>query len=1279
MAWIPNIFGNKNEGTIRKLTDESIRSPSVPKNQEAIVPIRVEDALRDIESRFDFSKSSFAKQTQDQGLDLVPVVKLGTTSIDPTAIEENFSRIINKFATIDENNRRLSNNLAEFEASIKKNLVASFETQQKQIRSIADQSNRNSQTFLNELATVKQSFSDHQRTFKSLSNKISILESQLDLQKMLNESRERTQKKESLMRSPLPRKRELAEWKFFNNWTDTLKWAAIAGLGGFALGRNSPEEQERLTRKTNKNRQEALQGGDRDRLADWYTGRGNLSITGESKDKEYLDRQARGGAYAGGGIAADPYQIEQRKKKDQLKERMDAFRKKKDADDAARISPEPVPEKSSEAAPGGPKSYGRFGPLRKAGFGLPSFSWFSANKPEESRSTVSLFTVESKSEVQLEAFRDIKITSKSKIIMDADVIEFKTNRIIGLGTEEVEGLGRTNTAVNYGRMTPGMTRLQNVLGIQRPSGAAQAARGGLSSAFASSFGSAIAGATGGGSFGAFGLGGMGSVGGSGGGGGGHSGGGQSRVEPDSPNQFSGSLAKDRQERFAKLFETNPQLVNTMLTRAQREVGNNPEAQRDFVETLLNRSMFGNQSMESIVAAGYWGSSTAPASHSQQSIDNFKRNVLDPIINKGLNNTNLATDNASNAPGNPVANRRISAGVTGSWRHGEYFYRSNAGQYKTKAGLRADAYAKSEAFLKSQGTETPDTNKTSNDIPSGDNRVIQRQGQVAGIRRGELKPQLVDQLNYAAAQAGVYVDVTSGGQRMHGAPGSTGSHRHDHGGAGDVDLYVTENGKKRILDYRNPRDIPLISKFTQEAAKAGVSGVGAAYMDSPTKIHYGGGNLPGGRGKDIAYAGPEWFKKAFWQGVGERGNFSLKDWKMGRMTNSNQGIGNVTGRTAFTSEKPYSEDQMKSLMGDIRPDQFQVGGASLWGDDYSKFLASAKKLGIPDANIIDYYGGPVPKSDKKNFATYSGIVDKTGGWEGYMRSKILENRTHGQHEIDNINEMKDPISYLRGHVEWMKQNGVNQKIILKNLPPETVEKILADGDLSKWVGGIHHELVNKTLISQSPKLAKLAQEKGIPYRTFSNTDNYQGVYTTRGKADSPGIVPVSKQNPSVSGPMSQVYGQSHQEGVAPIHQAHETPEQMTARRVEQDRLARKEEAVRPIERQSVGANGGIVEVPNRGQTASPNGGIITPNRGNPTGAQPNNGPTWQGENLQKTQEAEKQGKSDAGSGDVKADSGTPSEDGDGGSIRPPVSDHETHSPMPGDPVGTGANMNKACLV
>jgi hypothetical protein len=89
--------------------------------------------------------------------------------------------------------------------------------------------------------------------------------------------------------------------------------------------------------------------------------------------------------------------------------------------------------------------------------------------------------------------------------------------------------------------------------------------------------------------------------------------------------------------------------------------------------------------------------------------------------------------------------------------------------------------------------------------------------------------------------------------MHGAPGATGSHRHDQGGAADFKLFDKDGKPVSIND-------PRYFQFVQHAARAGMAGGGSAphYMGMYT-THLD----PGHRGG--VYEGSPAFRRAMQEG------------------------------------------------------------------------------------------------------------------------------------------------------------------------------------------------------------------------------------------------------------------------------------------------------------------------------------------------------------------------------------------------------------------------------
>lgn len=128
------------------------------------------------------------------------------------------------------------------------------------------------------------------------------------------------------------------------------------------------------------------------------------------------------------------------------------------------------------------------------------------------------------------------------------------------------------------------------------------------------------------------------------------------------------------------------------------------------------------------------------------------------------------------------------------------------------------------------------------------------------RNDPVTPELERVLRQAAAQAGIdSVRIFSGGQEAAGEGGSrTGSTRHDHGNAADINLWVGG----RQLNFEDPADRAVIQSFVSAAASLGATGIGAGvdYM-GPNALHIGFGTpAVWGAGGSSANA-PSWLTQA----------------------------------------------------------------------------------------------------------------------------------------------------------------------------------------------------------------------------------------------------------------------------------------------------------------------------------------------------------------------------------------------------------------------------------
>lgn len=125
------------------------------------------------------------------------------------------------------------------------------------------------------------------------------------------------------------------------------------------------------------------------------------------------------------------------------------------------------------------------------------------------------------------------------------------------------------------------------------------------------------------------------------------------------------------------------------------------------------------------------------------------------------------------------------------------------------------------------------------------------------RNQPLDPRLVKALEFLGPM-GITAEVFSGGQDAEG-PNRVGSHRHDHGGAGDMHFY---KGDQR-LNWANEADRPIFEDIVRKGKAAGITGMGAGpgYM-SEGSMHLGFGTPAvwgaGGSGKNA----PAWLSAAY---------------------------------------------------------------------------------------------------------------------------------------------------------------------------------------------------------------------------------------------------------------------------------------------------------------------------------------------------------------------------------------------------------------------------------
>lgn len=131
-----------------------------------------------------------------------------------------------------------------------------------------------------------------------------------------------------------------------------------------------------------------------------------------------------------------------------------------------------------------------------------------------------------------------------------------------------------------------------------------------------------------------------------------------------------------------------------------------------------------------------------------------------------------------------------------------------------------------------------------------------------IRSLPLNERLTQAMSFLP-EMGITMRVHSGGQAAAGEGPRTGSTRHDHGNAADVE-FVTADGT--VLDGTNPAHRPVIADIVARSRANGVGGWGwgSDYMGN-TRFHLGFGNEAvwgaGGRSANV----DDWFRDAYYSG------------------------------------------------------------------------------------------------------------------------------------------------------------------------------------------------------------------------------------------------------------------------------------------------------------------------------------------------------------------------------------------------------------------------------
>jgi hypothetical protein len=182
------------------------------------------------------------------------------------------------------------------------------------------------------------------------------------------------------------------------------------------------------------------------------------------------------------------------------------------------------------------------------------------------------------------------------------------------------------------------------------------------------------------------------------------------------------------------------------------------------------------------------------------------------------------------------------------------------------GLRPEVMTRAIEQIKSQpdlfaapaDPQTTILNQRTDEQLGRDSISYRNQG---SIRSQPMSDQLTSAIAPVLSGLGVRMQVFSGGQNAEGEGGErTGSTRHDHGNAADVEFYAQDGHR---LDPKNKADIPLLTEIVRQGKARGISGwgEGADYMGSG-RVHLGfGDSMVWGAGGHKENA-PQWLKDAY---------------------------------------------------------------------------------------------------------------------------------------------------------------------------------------------------------------------------------------------------------------------------------------------------------------------------------------------------------------------------------------------------------------------------------
>lgn len=215
------------------------------------------------------------------------------------------------------------------------------------------------------------------------------------------------------------------------------------------------------------------------------------------------------------------------------------------------------------------------------------------------------------------------------------------------------------------------------------------------------------------------------------------------------------------------------------------------------------------------------------------------------------------------------------------------------------------------------------------------------------------------------------------------------------------------------------------------------------------------------------------------------------------------LSNNSDKFAMTTNEPYSTDQINKMAGSLNDPKRVTIGVNPEYEGSERAISDIQKSG---ANLHLYHqgpGGPTAGVMTKSEIALQQKYDKEGGWENNLRG-MLSKYNPKTHEIDNLDQMKDPVGWLEKHTQYLKDNNIDSKVVLKNMNKELLEKIKGNSNIDQSkISNMHiSERTNPEMNAMADGAKKAGLQFGMGQVDTFNTSEYQ----TKGLVNVPGSSP-----------------------------------------------------------------------------------------------------------------------------------------------------------------------------